>query len=944
MANEVITIERLTDFHNNMTADANILKRSTAYSLNNIVNKGLVYLKCTTAGTTDSAALSLSGVVVGDTLTDNTVEWEVISISGVPYDESGGIDVWETAKSYEIDDVVLFNDIIYKCNTNHTSSTFVSDIAYWDYIYSNIKEWQASTYYKVGATVIAQNKLYKCITAHTSGSSWNGTNWQYIGKSGSEINNWESGLIYDSGVVVIYDGILYRCTTNHTSTSSFDESKWESVYTTIPVWASSKLYKAGQIVEYNGMLYKCNTNHTSSAFNTDIGNWTLLSKIRTWAASTAYYQGEIIKHEDILYLVTTTHVSASTFSLANLSFLNITRLLEWQANKWYTQGSIIRVNDVIYYANESHQANATAFSNDIAKWTAINANIRTFVSNQYYPLGSLVIHNDKVYKCIVANNGEKDPALGYYWKEISNRAISPWRGRRSTLVVNNVTSLLHFEEDVLFDEIYTNKWFRTYGDGSPPKLDTTDPKIGSGCASLQHWGRMMRCENVLDIFGTTDLRNVVATIEFWGKTTGGVGNDVAEMFNIQRPNAGGQTIISTDDFLYPMPSSMNYNEWTHIAMVFNNSLTYKVYINGTYLGDYSIPDSTVMATISAIEIGNNHTYIYSYMDEFIITQAVKYTEDFTPSTTQLNIGLYGYYEVNDYVSYNGKIYRCIERNADLLFDETKWEELGGSTEEPMQIWQTNTEYKEGQVVIYNYSLYKCKETHISSSSNFITDKNKWDSLCASTLVWNADLSYKIGTMVLYNNQLYRCIFDNNDSSWVGSHWQLINSIDTWNYNTYYPYHVLVVYDGTLYRCIVSHTSTSTFNEENWEELSGGGSGGGSGTGYSQVEALNVLATLENPYVVDISINSNATHTLAPTDVLKYKEGIIKTESMMEFVSSDVDMFNYDSRFVDFGGKLKLNTNVEIPLGTVSSLGDKYLRISDNIDLTEFKSVDRVVCV
>lgn len=671
MANEVITIERLTDFHNNMTADANILKRSTAYSLNNIVNKGLVYLKCTTAGTTDSAALSLSGVVVGDTLTDNTVEWEVISISGVPYDESGGIDVWETAKSYEIDDVVLFNDIIYKCNTNHTSTAFVTDIAYWDYIYSNIKEWQASTYYKVGATVIAQNKLYKCITAHTSGSSWNYTNWQYIGKSGSEINNWESGIIYDSGVVVIYDGILYRCTTNHTSTSSFDESKWESVYTTIPVWASSKLYKAGQIVEYNGMLYKCNTNHTSSAFNTDIGNWTLLSKIRTWAASTAYYQGEIIKHEDVLYLVTTTHVSASTFSLANLSFLNVTRLLEWQANKWYTQGSIIRVNDVIYYANESHKANATAFSNDIAKWTAINANIRTFASNQYYPLGSLVIHNDKVYKCIVANNGEKDPALGYYWKEISNRAITPWQGRRSTLVVNNVTSLLHFEEDVLFDDIITNTWNKTTVD--LPTLDTTNPKIGSGCMNTGNWfGRFIYSNDVANILGNTNIQSIVATIEFWVLVNS---NYAYNVFTLSGASGG-----STNDFLTgtTTPSWYVSRDWNHVAMVFNASSTYSVYLNGKFVD--TLPCS---GSISQIQLGRlDGVYNETLIDEFIITQAVKYTEDFTPSTTQLNIGEYGYYEVNDYVSYNGKIYRCIKRNADLLFDETKWELVsgGGSAE------------------------------------------------------------------------------------------------------------------------------------------------------------------------------------------------------------------------------------------------------------------------
>ena len=45
MANELISIERLSDYNDNMLRDAHVLKRSTAYIVDDKVNKGLIYLK-----------------------------------------------------------------------------------------------------------------------------------------------------------------------------------------------------------------------------------------------------------------------------------------------------------------------------------------------------------------------------------------------------------------------------------------------------------------------------------------------------------------------------------------------------------------------------------------------------------------------------------------------------------------------------------------------------------------------------------------------------------------------------------------------------------------------------------------------------------------------------------------------------------------------------------
>ena len=90
MASKRVDKKDLKEFAEYLKTNANILKRETSYIAGAVVNKGQIVLKCTTAGTTDSTVLDLSGVSVGDTLTDGTVEWEVISITGYGSGSGGG--------------------------------------------------------------------------------------------------------------------------------------------------------------------------------------------------------------------------------------------------------------------------------------------------------------------------------------------------------------------------------------------------------------------------------------------------------------------------------------------------------------------------------------------------------------------------------------------------------------------------------------------------------------------------------------------------------------------------------------------------------------------------------------------------------------------------------------------------------------------------------------
>lgn len=134
MAEKRVSKKNLKRFAENIKTNANVLKRDYSYNIDETVSKGQVILKCTTAGTTEKTSLNLTGVSVGSTLTDGTVEWEVISITGYGTGSGGGggtsISEWTSSTSYSVGDLVIYNDLIWRCITAHTS-TSVFDVQKW---------------------------------------------------------------------------------------------------------------------------------------------------------------------------------------------------------------------------------------------------------------------------------------------------------------------------------------------------------------------------------------------------------------------------------------------------------------------------------------------------------------------------------------------------------------------------------------------------------------------------------------------------------------------------------------------------------------------------------------------------------------------------------------------------------------------------------------------
>ena len=170
MANELISIERLSDYNDNLLRDANILKRKTAYVLDSIVNKGQIYLKCIQAGTTDTVALPLTNVQIGDELTDGSVKWEVISLNGAGAGSGNGLQDWKPQTEYYIDDNFVYENEIYKVRVKFTSGTTFENTQLMEE-YTPVA-WEANHEYNVGDIFVENNVFYKVINAYTSGATF----------------------------------------------------------------------------------------------------------------------------------------------------------------------------------------------------------------------------------------------------------------------------------------------------------------------------------------------------------------------------------------------------------------------------------------------------------------------------------------------------------------------------------------------------------------------------------------------------------------------------------------------------------------------------------------------------------------------------------------------------------------------------------------------------
>ena len=862
------------------------------------------------------------------TLYDDGANWQILDNT---------IEEWATNIYYYSGQLVLKENVLYKCNTSHKASNFTTDIEKWDLLYANIQPWTTGIVYKVNSAVLNDGHLYICTTLHTS-TVFNDdiSNWVEIGGSGA-IEDWASGVAYNKDDMVLYNGILYRNNVIHISESTFanDSTYWDIVYASIPIWTTNVYYPVNMIVSYNNLSYKCVSAHTASAdFNTDIENWILFNNsITTWIANTAYKAGQVVIHNGLLYKCNENHVSGVVFDPTKFDGFGVDIKHEIPDYP-IEQGMNVKVT-----------TDKKLIANDLTKWVRAAGKEEEIDKLGVRDLNNKdIFENWKAYTCNSngtdwndETNVEQVAAKNSYSFNTTYDAIICSRNNEafSAFISQDL-----YEPDYIIDYTIDN---RILAQIDPSLADDDDglffiagfmqdsngdyhtlSVIRVGDSSHDH---RMRFAIAYDVY-TSWSNDIGSTAKILKNNTTLIahdwdGNSYAKL-QVEKSTTGiiaKTSQINSDDYAVTLtytlpatkPSDMTQEQYNNIKYMLEHDTRIGF---GTQSNCSAFKLLNSSGSIKRISVYNTDT-----IKKVTYENSIKISE--TDDTKVLLPQELLYSELNKRLYY-------VKGEKDV-----KEIQLNNLCEE----WKSETFYVKDSIVSYNGLIYKCKE--VNDDISF--DISKWDLLYTNIILWQANTQYFIGNTVIYNNQIYRCITENNDAMWNGSKWQILSAVDTWNANVYYPYHILCVYEGELYRCIIPHTSITTFVKDNWEKLSGSGESGGNGTGYSQVEAYNVSASTESPFDINIQIASNTTHTLHPTDVLKYKEGTITTETMMQFIESDKDKFDYN--YVNFDGdKMKVSQKVEVKLNPATNLGTGFLRMSDTIDLNNnFKSIEKVVC-
>lgn len=356
---------------------------------------------------------------------DRTVNWELLG--NVPANMSD----WVMKKYYYANQAVINNGMMYRCKIAHISDDFTKDIANWELIggTGRVVFWSPNTVYQQGQLVIYGTTLYRVDIVHTSTDKFEDdlSNWVFVT---ANIQNWTPEIYYKSGVIVSTNNVLYKCINSHISLDKFEDDRqnWQIFHAPDPFlfeWESKKYYEVNQIVQHSDKLYQCLIANNDDIF--DEKKWKIISNnssgISIWNPETKYVLGDCALYNNTLYRNSIEHTSAKKFEDDAINWeLVYANIPKWAADTYFIKGSCVYSGSSIYVAKSSHMS--SKFEDDYKKdyWLllSVTTKIEEWKPNYTYSFQDIVIHEDKLYECIVAHDS-KDTFVKdlFYWKELS---------------------------------------------------------------------------------------------------------------------------------------------------------------------------------------------------------------------------------------------------------------------------------------------------------------------------------------------------------------------------------------------------------------------------------------------------------------------------------------------------------------------------------------------
>jgi hypothetical protein len=304
--------------------------------------------------------------------------------------------LWSSGITYYKDDVVGNIGSSWVCIKQHQSTVFNNDLTAAEPAWTKMTEgivwkgdWEQNVTYDVNDVVKYGAIVYRCLERHTSGNLLENDQdkWLVYVEGVSFRGNYTADTRYTAGDLVVYNGSLISSNIGQVTGSTFDQTKWTLEIPGSKVqgtWNAETLYGVGSVVRHGGWLFYSLTNNinkvpTRSIYSDEqpLPDWTLLSRGTrfqgTWSPFGDYLTGDVVRRGGELWVATVdrniTGIDGSTLDYldeSNWEKISVGHNWRetWQQNILYGVGDLVRYTGGVWRCNFSHTSSTQNFPGD----------------------------------------------------------------------------------------------------------------------------------------------------------------------------------------------------------------------------------------------------------------------------------------------------------------------------------------------------------------------------------------------------------------------------------------------------------------------------------------------------------------------------------------------------------------------------------------------------
>jgi len=230
---------------------------------------------------------------------------------------------WINEARYIVNDVVRNNGTVYRCIEAHTSAATVlegieADLNKWEVTFqqvNHLQDWTTNVNYKIFDLVKVGASIWKCETQHVSTTFADDySNWSLYLDGLEWDNAWTGGVFYQIGDVISYGGYQYRAKLSNINTrpEATDSATWQQVsenynFAQDYSFDSTREYRVGDLVRHSGYLYVAILDNDNLIEPPSPTHWKVVVPGRQWRGQ--WSEGREYKIEDLATYGSNTYIS-----------------------------------------------------------------------------------------------------------------------------------------------------------------------------------------------------------------------------------------------------------------------------------------------------------------------------------------------------------------------------------------------------------------------------------------------------------------------------------------------------------------------------------------------------------------------------------------------------------------------------------------------------------